>query len=228
MVRYKILRGLESLLSQMRLQREERELVQSVLRTTTLRALELLRWEAALGRGRPAHATVGAQLLRDLVRDKQQLAMGRILLLVSLLYPTENIATIRAGVRSRRGRRQASGVELLENLVPSDLRAGVRALWSSDSPAARLRATSGRLAEPLSYETAVRELGRDDSEALRAFAMYHASEISLMLEDEDDDESGLVGIRRLEGLRSASLSLLERLPEAVARRAFGVGHAATS
>lgn len=220
MVRYKILRGLQPLIADSPLRGARRDRIVAALRGTLGRTLHLLQHEVELVRGQHEDATrrtVGGRLLADLVRDKSGLATDRIFLLLSLLYPKEDFRGIRAGIRSQGARRQASSFELLEHLVSHDLRQQLVGLVSPGSAAERLRlASPARVEAGRPYAETVRGLARDPSEAVQAFAMYHASEIGVPLEPVHP-AAPVPDEPFASGLREAALSVIERLPEALAR-----------
>ncbi len=223
MVRYKILRGLEPLLAEPWGRTAAKSRILEELRSTVDRSLFLLHNEAELIRGQEEVAsrrTPGGRLLIDLVRDKRYLAASRIFLLLALLHPEENFRTIQGGIRSERATRRASGIELLEHLLTPDLRHRIVGLVSQDTPMGRLRIASPELARTRQeYGAAVRALADDSSEAVRAFAMYHAGEIDLGDADSIGPPVEAPADRPAASLRDRALGIIERLPEALARRA---------
>ena len=217
MVRYKILRGLQPLMATPLAIHADKALILAELRSTVERALSLLHNEVVLQRGQSteeARRTAGGRILLDVVGDKTSLATGRIFLLLSLLYPSENFRRIESGVRSQRTSDQASGIELLDNLLPSDLRRPTIGLVSQGTPAERLqRADADRGAARIEYGAAVRTLARDSSESVKAFAMYHAGEIGLELAEAPAPEEAH---RPSSSLRDRAIGVIERLPDALA------------
>lgn len=222
MVRYKILRGLQPLLAEESLGRSGTERVVDALRATVERALSLLASEVTLLHGQrrePARETAGGRLLVDLASDKRRLATGRIFLLLSLLYPKEDFRKIEAGIRSERARRQASGIELLEHVLTYDLRQAVVGLVAPGSAEARLQlASPERAAAGESYDALVRRLSVDASEAVRAFALYHAGELGVPLDPDGPSDAAQRDAARGASARDRALAIIERLPEALARR----------
>lgn len=221
MVRYKILRGLQMLLTgDVRLPadpgRIDRQLAQTIERT-----LELLQHQAALVEGQnqvPARETAGGRLLVDLVHDKCTLAAGRIFLLLSLLHPDEDFASIESGLQSDHAATRASSLELLENVLAGERRRAVVGLVSRGDPLERLREARAELADTLpGYPQALQALAlQDRSDSLRAFALYHASELALSLEGAAAHE---VEERERIPLKQRALGLIEHLPDALTRRA---------
>jgi hypothetical protein len=193
----------------------DRTVILEELRSTVDRALFLLHHEVELMRGQEAddaHRTSGGRILIDVVEDKRTLAAARIFILLGLLYPSEDFRTIRSGIRSRRATKRASGIELLENLLEPELRRATIALVSLAEPQACLRAADpDRFDSSTEYRLVVEDLANDASEAVRAFAMYHAAE----LEPEDESMSTQTGAElRGESMRERAIGIIERLPEA--------------
>lgn len=222
MVRYKILRGLQARAGET-LGQSEMEPIVGELHSTVDRALHLLHHETELLRGQledSSRETVGGGLLVDLLRDKRDLATDRIFLLLSLLYPDEDVRKIQTGLGAGGARRQASGAELLEHLLTRDVRQAVLGLVSTGSAHERLRLSSEQLAGlRIPYHIAVRNLAEDPSEAVQAFAMYHGSELSLSVDPATPADSARAGAAVSASLKERALSIIERLPEALARRA---------
>lgn len=150
--RYKVLRGLESLRGgpgramhvdpEMAAVMDERRLgaeYDRVLEQTTAR----WRLEVALAGAQaddPSRATLGGELLAELLRDKRELAVGRLFKLLGLMRPSEDFGVIEAGLVSDDRNERASAQELLESLLPRDrsrpLLALVRASVTGPSPGA--------------------------------------------------------------------------------------------
>ncbi len=84
----------------------------------------------------------------------------------------------------------------------------------------RLRIASPELARTRQeYGAAVHTLADDSSEAVRAFAMYHAGEIDLGADSIGPPVEAPAG-RPAASLRDRALGIIERLPETMARRAL--------
>jgi hypothetical protein len=212
MVRYKILRGLQPLFASPLGQTADKRRIVEELGATVDRTLVLLHREGELLRGQsesPERETTGGRLLAELLKDKRKLATGRIFLLLSLLYPSEDFRKIQSGLRSDRPAARASSFELLENLLSRDIGRSILGVVTEGSPIERLRAADSELAsERLAYAPIVSELEQDPSEAVRAFAMYHAGEIDLAAPPEVLREGG-----RFTSLRDRALEVIEALPD---------------
>jgi AAA family ATP:ADP antiporter len=222
MVRYKILRGLQPLLQGPLGRSVDLAPLMAELEETIERTLFLLHREAELARGQQEQVervTSGGRLLVDLLKDKRKLATSRIFLLLSLLHPTEDFRVIERGIRSDRPIERASGTELLEHLLPRETGGTLLGILTPGSPLDRLRAADSPLASKrIDYLQAVEELSRDASQAVRAFALYHAGEIEFervrdQLDSRSRDEKG-----PLPSLRDRALEIIEGLPDALARQ----------
>ena len=74
---------------------------------------------------------------------------------------------------------RANAIELIENVLPADLRAPVLGLIDDLSPAERLaRGAQHHGAEPESHEQVLRRLLEGPAKTLREAAIYHAHELS--------------------------------------------------
>jgi AAA family ATP:ADP antiporter len=204
MVRYKVLRGLEPLLVETESRLESRGRILEEMRTTASRGVFLQQSEAELVRGQkedPTRETTGGKLLIDLIRDKRELVNGRLFLLLALLFPSEDFREIEVGLRSESATRRASGVELLEHLLPSGIRSQIIGLVSRDAATVLQPLANTESTNSLSnYEASLRALANDPSEAVQAFSMYHEGELSF-------DESSSLG---------RALGIIANLPETLA------------
>ena len=239
MVRYKVLRGLVPLLSGPLASHVDKSPVARAVDETIERALALLHWgvELAEEHGRePARKTIGGALLLELLRDKERLATRRVFLLLDLLHDEADFREIWTGLESDARTSRASGLELLENVLPPDQRRAVLALISHEPPARRWVASGSRRAEaPLSYARLLEQLARDESTALNAFALYHMAELRLELRPEAE---AILTAQDVEGdwaqarqgpfakLRERALELIENLPGSprVAASSTGARH----
>jgi hypothetical protein len=126
------------------------------------------------------------------IHDKCQLVIGRIFLLLALLYPEEDFREIERGLRSKSATRRASGTELLEHLLPINVRYEIIGLASREPLAERLHRASPQWANASrEYGALLHDLVDDPSEAIRAFAMYHEGELNL---DGSDSMGQALGI----------------------------------
>jgi len=238
MVRFKLLRGLETVLLERgpgkgipRKFRERVDLqgVHEEFGRTLTRSLDLLRLEGSLAAGQRetrSLKTVGGQLLVDLLRDKRRLSTGRLFMMLGLMYPQEDYRVIRTGLASAIAAERASAEELVETLLSRDVARGILGLAIEDSIAAQHAAEDpGDANEGLDYAGLVRLILEDRSRSLRAVALYHAAEAGIServdtSQNETRDEGTTRDPDRL-GAKDRGLAavrdLFERRPRVAAR-----------
>jgi HEAT repeat protein len=157
-------------------------------------------WREVLERGGtvdPERVTPGHQMLVALLRDKADNAEERLFRLLDLLYRREDFRRIYRGLRSADRRVEASGRELLENVVRPPLKAAVLALVDDAKGPAHREATAAFYEpEPLDYESLITTFIEQPGETLRSLAVFHVGELGLR---------GLQG--RIAELRSQETSL---------------------
>lgn len=197
MVRFKILRGLETLVFEQRsrdaLRRSaiaralDAQRIRAEFDRTLARSLALLETElatATIQREEPRFATLGGELIVELLRDKRGLATGRSFMLLGLLHPGEDFRAMRDALVHGTGKDRASAQELIETLLPREVATQilrlVAALRGEVRPGAEVPEATART---LLYESAIRTLLEDDSRSVRAVAMYHAGEVGIDLDD---------------------------------------------
>jgi hypothetical protein len=196
MVRFKLLRGLQTLL---RVQRRRNGLhgaalamsidqrrIRTEFDRTLARSLELLETERLIAhaqRETPRFSTLGGELVVDLLRDKRELATGRLFMLLGLLNPDEDFQSILDAFVGDDGHDRASAQELIETLLSRDVASQILRL------AKGLRGPIGLVPSELDpetlatrYEQALVSLLTDDSRSVRAVAMYHVGEVGLQPE----------------------------------------------
>lgn len=214
MVRFKLLRGLETLLltrgrgrgiapafaSIVDLKAIRRELDRTLERSRALLDLErdLVRWQVH----RPGYATVGGQLLVDLLDDKRELATGRLFMMLGLMYPDEDFSVIHDALTGDDPAERGSAAELVETLLPREISTPLlRQMQRRAELERRARAAEKDWKDEESYLDVLRRARRDASRSVRAVALYHAGELDIALETaRDAGERG----------RGESLSALER------------------
>jgi hypothetical protein len=225
-VRYKVLRGLGRMLANDPTLRLDPIALDKVIGQMLEALFCRLHWQATLAAGaeeRPERRTPGHELLMQLLRDKEGLAVERLFRALGLRYPGEEWADVYDGVTSDDPIAKSSGIELLESAIPTDLGRAVVALVSEESLETRLGA--GRefyVPEPLTYDELIERLGAERGETLRLIARYHAAEIGLRRDAADllvpaADEGAWVG-----PLRELAERMQRALPK-VAREAVDHG-----
>jgi AAA family ATP:ADP antiporter len=235
MVRYKLLRGLETMHGSRRRGRETESGLIPALDVRGIRAefdrtldrsLDLLHLEAELARTQsesPERATVGGELLVELLQDKRDLATGRLFTMLGLIYPNEDFRVIRSGLRSAAATDRASAMELIETLLSREVGSAILGLVMEGSADALLAvADPVRKDRRLDYASVVRALLQDESHSVKAVALYHAGEVGIELDTEtirgaDSDADPDRGSSDLT-LQDRGLAILRELSEQGARR----------
>lgn len=216
MVRFKLLRGLETLVRDQRRRAGlrgaalamsiDQRRVRAELDRTLSRSLDLLETErliASTQRSKPQFATLGGELVVDLLRDKRELATGRLFMLLGLLHPEEDFRSIQVALTSESGQGRASAQELIETLLARDVASQMLRLARGTRGEIRpVLAANETEADLGRYEASIQSLLVDDSRSVRAVAMYHAGEVGIRLDparaaawlDDRGLESGVDGM----------------------------------
>ncbi len=207
---YKILRGL----GRMRADDPSVPIDQSQMLEVTRRMLERavtsLNWRLALQatiRAVPEAKTEASGLLRSLLIEKEQAALERVFRLLHIIEPREEFRMIYDGLRGTDPKARAGSLELLEYVVPDEIRRGIMALVDDVADDIRLRNAAdfydppgrekreelvARLDDPndeiratalynlgIEYRDRMREMLKDTSGVLRSIAGYHIAELGL-------------------------------------------------
>jgi AAA family ATP:ADP antiporter len=182
-VRYRILRGMNRLAASPEV-RFDPALLRSATDATMAGVFRLLHWRSVLeegAKGRPGRSTPGHDLLIQLLRDKEEQAIERLLRLLALQHRDEDFKRIHRGLRSSDARARASSRELLENVLEPARRDPVLAVVDDGGDAARLaRAGAVYVAEPLGYEDVLALILEAGGESLRCVAAHHVGELRLV------------------------------------------------
>jgi ATP:ADP antiporter, AAA family len=182
LVRYRLIRSLEGIVAHHPGVDFDRGVIRRAIADTLSKAYRYLAYEIALERGgdeRGGGPTPGCRLLKRLLRDKRKHAVGRLFRLLGLALPAESFAAAYRGVTSDRPELRANAIELMENVLPSDLRAPVLGLVEDLSPAERLaRGRPHHAAEPVTHEQVLSRLLEGPAKTLREAAIYHTHELS--------------------------------------------------
>lgn len=127
----------------------------------------------------PSRRTEGRALLLDLLRDRQENAIGRVFRLLAVLFPQHRFTTIYRAIESGERVHRAGAVELTNNLLTSPLREAVVALVDDLEPEARL-AGAGPYHQKLRNDDValLRELLASRSAVVRDAAAFHMGELS--------------------------------------------------
>jgi len=182
-VRYRILRALNRLVSEHPDVRLDRGTLTRALEQNVRRSFQLLDWSLVLERGAEGHdarQTAAHDLLRRMLRDKQENARERLFRMLGVLHPRQDLPTIFRGLHSPQADVRASSRELLESFVSPSLRDPVLALVDELPDEARLRAGASVYSpESLDYVQLLRTLIDTASDSLRSLAVYHVGELGL-------------------------------------------------
>ncbi|MEZ4331475.1 MAG: hypothetical protein R3F35_06960 [Myxococcota bacterium] len=241
MVRFKLLRGLETWL------RERRRIhglrgaalaslldqrgIRVEFARTLARCLELFEVErlfVATQHERRRLSTVGGELVVELLRDKRTLATGRLVVLLGLMHPDEDFRAIAAALAGDDAQERAHAQELIETVLSREHAEQVLRLLAEE----RRRGPGvlpDRAPEALerAYEDVVKSLLRDDSLSVRAVAMYHAGEMGFsiddVLEQEGMDGEARDAARGVADLRERGLAVLRGTRSRGRRRLEAIG-----
>jgi hypothetical protein len=148
---------------------------------TIARAYWLLDMRVQLERGAPqenAQRTPGHELLRDLLRDKEVNALGRLFRLLGLLHPSEDLVHVYRSLSVSKAMR-ATSIELIESILREPIRSAVLGLLDDGADPLRL-ARAGAYHRPrrLEYGALLTELENSDSDALRDVTRFHRAELA--------------------------------------------------
>lgn len=180
---YKCLRGLGRMVADDDSLIIAREQVRAVALVTVKRALTLLAWRMNLERGAAeasTRRTPGAELLVELLSEKESNNIERVFRLFGLLNPGEDFERIYHGLFSGDDKSRASSRELIEHLIDEPVRSAVLALADDGADSVRLL-EANEFYRPLmaSYEEQLAVMLRDQSEAVRLLAAHHVGELGL-------------------------------------------------
>jgi hypothetical protein len=168
-------------------------------------------------------ATVGGELLVELLQDKRELATGRIFKLLGLLHREEDFRVIHSGLESLDATDRASAEELVETLLSREVANAVRGLTMTGSAEKMLAvADPTRKVQRTDYASTVQMLLKDESRSVAVVALYHAGEIGIDCDLKDfpsaDSDRDDVSRRTDPGLQDRALAILRELSEQGARR----------
>ena len=216
MIRYKALRGLGRMLANDPTLHLDESALDDTIRSTISSLFQRLHWQITLQAGAeemPIRRTPGHELLLQLLRDKETLAIERLFRMLGLRYRGEDWANVYDGIASDDPIAQASGRELVESALPRDLGKVVVALTDEGPPLQRLQVGAEYYApKDLVYDELVDVLIGHPGETVKLIARYHAVEIGLR-----PDAEGLVratedGADWVESLRELATRMQRDFP----------------
>jgi AAA family ATP:ADP antiporter len=178
-VHYKLLRGLGRLRAEHPRARIDRERIERAVDAEIGSAFRLLHWRVVVAERARSGATREREeeihLLLSLLDEKRDKALERAFRLLGVLYPRDDLEHIYRGLRSENRRVQASGLELLGNLLRGYRRTSVLALVDDIPDEHRLESAQPYYEpQPAGFDDCLTEIARDWSdgdEALRALAI---------------------------------------------------------
>lgn len=175
---FKILRAL----GRMRADEPDLEIDAEPVRAYVRRSTEDAVRYAALGAAlalHPARATPGLELLRELLAEKRQHAIERIFRALGILYPRDDLRSVHDAVVGDHPEHRGAAREILEHLVPAELRVPLIELLDGDIDQEALRE------EHPTHQSVISALLADPSDSLRCVAAHHVAELQLVeLRDE--------------------------------------------
>ena len=184
MLRYKLLRGLGRLMTDVPDLHLDPEVLDAVVEDHLAQAFPNLHWLAVLTTGAadvPARRTVGHRLLLELIGQRQAFAVERLFRVLGLRAPGDDFAQLYDSVHSDDAVTRAAARELLEQLLPARWRGAVLALVDDAPEADRLESGAPFYsAAALDYESLLAELAAHPSEAVASLASYHAVELGVL------------------------------------------------
>ena len=133
---------------------------------------------AALAAGDPAPS---AELIRELLHEKRRWALEHAFRTLGILHPRDNLRSVHDALLGDSEHRRAAAREIVESLLPSELRMPLFAITDGLSPEQR-RLGLGELAPgPFpTYETLLAAMLADASESLQCVVAHHIAERHLV------------------------------------------------
>jgi AAA family ATP:ADP antiporter len=183
MVRYRIIRALESVVAAHPSVALDEPALAGVTRGTITRAYRYLDERLTLERGaheRAARKTPGYALLLHVLRDKELHARDRLFRLLGLANPEADFPGIRRGLQSSASKVRATSVELALTLLKEPVRSAVNGLID-DMPDADRLGWVGTFYQPraLSYEELLQHMLESESASVQDVTAYHVGELGL-------------------------------------------------
>jgi AAA family ATP:ADP antiporter len=180
-VRYRIIRALETLVASHPRLRLRRAALSRVVEETLSKAFRRIDQRLLLEAGAASvreRATPGYELLRDALSDKETGLRDRLLRLLGLIHPQVDFASVRRGLRASSAKTRASSVELVASVVDTRIRGAVVALLEDLPPEERLEGAGAFYhPEPAEYDELLAQMLREEGEALREIVAFHLDEL---------------------------------------------------
>ncbi len=180
-VRYRIIRALEGLVARHPDIELDAEVIHAAIAKTITKAYRYLDYALLLEDGAardPELVTPGHRLLRRILDDKRDHAVGRLFRLLGLAIPSESFVRAHRGLTSDRAELRAASVELLDNVLPARLRGPVLGLVDDLTAAERFeRAADVYRREKITYGVLLERLSIGQRSALGEVAGHLLGEL---------------------------------------------------
>ncbi len=179
-VRHKLLRGLRGIRAAQPEVELDQEQVDRAVSSAITEALRTIHLRAVL-EAEEDEPTAVSELLLSFVRAREADARERVFSILALRLPDEDIDHIHRGVVAPDRKLRASSRELLQSLLPAQLREGVLTVaFSQPEDGPREGNESFYNARPLDVAGAIQGLLHDPDESLRCVAVRRAGELGLV------------------------------------------------
>jgi ATP:ADP antiporter, AAA family len=184
-LRYKIILGLEEMARHAPTLRPDRNVIEmAIVSEATRYYRRFLTFFALFGAGNDRLMNDG-WLLRQALLENMEREKERVLRLLSLIYPPEDIGSATIALQSGNQAKQAQAIEFLDNLLTGDVKRHVFPLFDDPPATKRFEKLLALLGlRSFDGETALRELLKQDDIWLKAAAVW---------------EIGLRGLREFRG-----------------------------
>jgi AAA family ATP:ADP antiporter len=184
-LRYKIILGLEEMARHAPTLRPDRNVIEmAIVSEATRYYRRFLTFFALFGAGNDRLMNDG-WLLRQALLENMEREKERVLRLLSLIYPPEDIGSATIALQSGNQAKQAQAIEFLDNLLTGDVKRHVFPLFDDPPATKRFEKLLALLGlRSFDGETALRELLKQDDIWLKAAALW---------------EIGLRGLREFRG-----------------------------
>lgn len=180
-VRFQIIRALERLVRRTPELPLDAKVLEKSIDQTLQRAYASMDSRLVLTRGvevEPKRKTVGHDLLRTALEDKEKNAKDRLFRLLGLLHPTEDFFQIHRQLGGTKDQR-ATSLELIDGILRNPLRSAVRGLVDEISEEEwTLLARYYQFPRNKDYAALLEHLKEHDSEVVREVARYHVEELA--------------------------------------------------
>jgi hypothetical protein len=154
--------------------------IREYLRRSIADAVRYTVFRDRIGEARES-ASPGGELVRELLAEKQRWAIEHAFRALGILYPRGDLRSVHAAITGGSDSRRSAAREILDSLVPADLRPALFAVIDDLTPQQR-RERLGELAPgPFpTYESLLAALLADPSESLKCVVAHHVAERHLV------------------------------------------------